>query len=250
MRQTLQHKLKFKDGLALYIGKGIRTNPHRHYALEIVFSYDKLFQIITPDRKYSDCKFAIIPKNIKHQFIGNTDDFQVFIYIDPFHQLAVDLENKWNLSSSIITNFTTLNKIILPSLKEWQDTDENNLLETLSSLVQQMAGRSPIENNTDHRISKSFQHIYNNLNETISIKTIASSIFLSESRYAHLFKLQVGIPFRRYVLWLRMQKTIQSIIEGNSLTSACYAGGFSDLPHFNKAFKDMFGITPSAVLKG
>ena len=84
----------------------------------------------------------------------------------------------------------------------------------------------------------------------IRIKDIASKAHLSESRYAHLFKEQVGIPFRRFVLWTRLQTTVKSVIEGNSLTSACYDGGFSDLPHFSKTFFDMFGVPPSSVLKG
>jgi AraC-like DNA-binding protein len=249
MKQTLEHKLKFKDGLAVYIGNGIKTNLHRHYALEIALSFDKSFQIITNEKSYTDCTFAIIPKNIEHQFISSPGDFQVFIYLDPFHHLSNFLENEFELSSLIITDLAINKKISFPSIQQWIDVDNNNLFETISSLVQQLTRKSHIENKTDYRITKSFQFISDNLNKDISIKKIAESIFLSESRYAHLFKTQVGIPFRRYVLWLRMQKTIQSIMEGNSLTSASYDGGFSDLPHFNKVFQEMFGITPSAVLK-
>uniref|UniRef100_UPI004049614F helix-turn-helix domain-containing protein n=1 Tax=Flavobacterium sp. TaxID=239 RepID=UPI004049614F len=250
MKQTLQHKLKFNDGIAIYIGNGITTNLHKHYALEIVFSYENSFQIITKEKTYEKCKFVIIPKNIEHQFIGSPNDFQVFIYIDPFHQLANFLVEKFELSSHIIANFSTFDKISLPTHKQLLAINNNNLLETIRKLVEQLTNKKHFISKSDPRIAKSFEHIYKNLNKKISIKDISSSIYLSESRYAHLFKQEVGIPFRRYVLWLRLQRTIQSIMEGNSLTTACYDGGFTDLPHFNKVFQDMFGITPSAVLKG
>lgn len=249
MRQTLKHKLKFIDGIALYIGKGIATNPHRHFALEIVLSLDKPFEILTTEKTYSNCQFAIIPKNIKHQFIGNQDDHQVFIYIDPFHQLSNFIEKQFELSEFVITDFPLLDHSKFATLQQWVEIENNKLLDTIENLLGQITDKKSIKHNTDSRISKSFEYISNNLDKNISISSVAKSIFLSESRYAHLFKLEVGIPFRRYVLWQRMQKTIQSILEGNSLTSACYDGGFSDISHFNKVFQQMFGTTPSAVLK-
>jgi len=250
MRQNLKHKLKFSDGIALYIGKGIVTNPHRHFALEIALSFDKPFEIRTTEKIYSDCKFAIIQKDIEHQFISSQDDYQVFIYIDPFHQLSDLIEKTFLSSDFVITNFPKLESFEFPTLQEWIELETDKLAKTIFHILEQIIDIELVANKTDLRIVKSIQHINNNIHKSMSISTIAKSAFLSESRYAHLFKLEVGIPFRRYILWQRMRKTIQSILEGSSITSACYDGGFSDISHFNKAFQQMFGITPSAVLKG
>lgn len=248
-KTELNHKLKFTDGIAIYIGKGITTKPHGHFALEIILSLNKPFDIITNKKVYSNCNFAIIPQNIKHQFIGNQDDHQVFIFIDPFHQLANFLEKEFDLSELIITSLQTPSENNFPTLQQWIQMETKYLSETISKLFGLQVNTCLFENKTDTRIIKSFQYIQENLHKKISIKSISNSVFLSESRYAHLFKLSVGIPFRRYILWQRMQKTIQAILEGDSLTAACYDGGFSDISHFNKVFKEMFGITPSAVLK-
>ncbi len=248
-KTELKHKLKFTDGIAIYLGKGITTKPHKHFALEIILSLNKPFEISTGKKVYNNCHFAIIPKNIKHQFLGNKNDHQVFIFIDPFHKLSNLLEKKFELTELIITDFQTLSKDHFPTLQQWIQMEPKYLSETIIKLfgLQSITGNS--DNKTDTRIINSFQYIQENLHKNISIKSISNSIFLSESRYAHLFKFSVGIPFRRYILWQRMQKTIQSLSEGNSLTAACYDGGFSDSSHFNNVFQEMFGITPSAVLK-
>jgi AraC-like DNA-binding protein len=59
----------------------------------------------------------------------------------------------------------------------------------------------------------------------------------------------MGIPLRRYLLWLRLIKGIKVALEGVSLTSAAHKVGFSDSAHFSRTFKEMFGLTPSELFK-
>jgi AraC-like DNA-binding protein len=81
------------------------------------------------------------------------------------------------------------------------------------------------------------------------IRVIADEIGLSESRFIHLFKEQVGIPFRRYLLWLRLVEAIELVLDGVSLTTAAHTAGFADSAHLSRTFRRMFGITPSYILK-
>ncbi len=76
----------------------------------------------------------------------------------------------------------------------------------------------------------------------IKVKDIADSVFISESRLIHLFKQQVGIPIRKYILWLQLVKALQYSLKNNNITQAAIAAGFSDAPHFNKTLKRMFGL--------
>lgn len=64
----------------------------------------------------------------------------------------------------------------------------------------------------------------------------------------HLFKEQVGIPIRRYILWTRLQVSVQHVLQGETLTQAAHSAGFADSAHFSRTFSDMFGIRPSDVL--
>ena len=60
----------------------------------------------------------------------------------------------------------------------------------------------------------------------------------------------VGLPLRRYLLWLRLQDAVQAIAAGAPLTDAAHAAGFADSAHLSRTFRRMFGITPSDLARG
>ncbi|MBR1213416.1 helix-turn-helix transcriptional regulator [Bradyrhizobium sp. JYMT SZCCT0180] len=72
---------------------------------------------------------------------------------------------------------------------------------------------------------------------------------LSASRFLHLFKAETGVPLRRYRIWNRMGAAVRACGEGSSLTEAAHAAGFASSAHFSSAFRDMFGMMPSDLLK-
>jgi AraC-like DNA-binding protein len=65
----------------------------------------------------------------------------------------------------------------------------------------------------------------------------------------HLFTEQIGIPLRRYVLWLRLMTAVQFAVQGESLTEAAHRAGFSDSAHLCRTFRRMYGITLSGLVK-
>ncbi len=71
---------------------------------------------------------------------------------------------------------------------------------------------------------------------------------LSASRFRHLFAEEVGLPFRRYVLWRRLRLAVIEIQAGADATAAAHAAGFADLAHFSRTLKAMFGVTASQAL--
>ena len=71
---------------------------------------------------------------------------------------------------------------------------------------------------------------------------------LSPMRFQHVFTETMGVPFRRYRQWRRMGQVIRALANGENLTQAAYAAGFSNSAHLSTAFKDMFGLRPSELL--
>jgi AraC-like DNA-binding protein len=63
----------------------------------------------------------------------------------------------------------------------------------------------------------------------------------------HLFKEEVGVPIRRFRQWHRMRVVAALVAKGQTLTDAALGAGFADSSHFSRAFRNMFGITPSSV---
>lgn len=239
--------LKFINGGAIYIGKDVSTQMHHHHAIQLTISFNQTFEIVSPNQSCENCRFVIIPENVSHQFNCASEEYQVFIYFDPFNRLSQLLKNKFALKSNIIIANNLLKEI--PSLDKWLGLKRDDLQELTIRFIERITDCTITPFDKDIRIIKSIEYLADNLDKAIKISDAAKFVCLSESRYAHLFKQQVGIPFRRYILWLRIQKTLLSILTGNSFTIACYDGGFTDLPHFNRTFKEMFGNSPSAILK-
>ncbi|MBF6328091.1 helix-turn-helix domain-containing protein [Nocardia transvalensis] len=79
----------------------------------------------------------------------------------------------------------------------------------------------------------------------VRLRDLAREVNLSESRLGHLFTDEVGIPLRPYVRWLRMQRAIERLASGGSLTDAAHDAGFADSAHLSRACRGMFGRAPS-----
>jgi AraC-like DNA-binding protein len=70
----------------------------------------------------------------------------------------------------------------------------------------------------------------------VSLKTLAAISGLSPSRFMHVFTESVGIPLRRYVLGLRLQRACSELKAGATVTSAACSAGFSDAAHTTRLF--------------
>lgn len=76
---------------------------------------------------------------------------------------------------------------------------------------------------------------------------LAAQLGISVSRLTHLFTEQVGIPLRRYVLWLRLRIAISRVQAGDDLTGAAHGAGFADSAHLTRTTREMFGLPPSVL---
>jgi len=68
----------------------------------------------------------------------------------------------------------------------------------------------------------------------VSLKTIADGVYLLQSRFVSLFKKNVGVPFRRYLMWQRLLEAVRQVTSGAALTEAAYESGFADSAHLNR----------------
>jgi len=108
--------------------------------------------------------------------------------------------------------------------------------------------RQDVKHHVDQRISKVIQLIQENIGDNLSIEILANEVGLSIPRLTQLFRLQTGVPMRRYRLWHRVFRSLVDITASGTLTNSALAAGFSDASHFNRTFRSMFGMTPSHLL--
>ncbi|MGV0741736.1 helix-turn-helix domain-containing protein [Mycolicibacterium sp. XJ870] len=100
----------------------------------------------------------------------------------------------------------------------------------------------------DPRIELAAKQIRDDPAATVSASELAASIGLSESRFLHLFRQEIGSSLRRYRLWSRLLRAGAEIAAGQNLTTAAAEAGFTSPSHLADRFKSTFGLSATQLL--
>lgn len=90
---------------------------------------------------------------------------------------------------------------------------------------------------------------YDSISEPLTIEDLASQAHLSPFHFARQFKATLGLSPHQFLLKIRIEKAVQLLSTGRSLTEIAFATGFYDQSHFVRAFKGATGHTPKAFLR-
>mgnify|MGYP002727041748 FL=1 len=97
----------------------------------------------------------------------------------------------------------------------------------------------------DKTIEGVLNYINSNLENDLSIDTIASKFFISKYYLMRKFKNQIGSSIHNYVVQKRLILARSLISDGLSMSSVCSRCGFNDYSSFVRAFKKVYGVSPS-----
>jgi AraC-like DNA-binding protein len=101
----------------------------------------------------------------------------------------------------------------------------------------------------DARVQRIIDYAASHLDQPLTLNDAAEGIYLSSSRLRHLFVEQTGLAFKTYLLWLRLVRAVDVYSQGQSLTEASHAAGFSDSAHFSRIFKRTFGLPATTLTR-
>lgn len=88
----------------------------------------------------------------------------------------------------------------------------------------------------------SYQHM--------SVKWLASQLYINENYLSRLFKSETGLSLNRYITKQRMQSAKNYLDQGcTNLQQVSSTVGFSDPFYFSKCFKKEYGVAPSKYLQ-
>ncbi len=145
--------------------------------------------------------------------------------------VAYELE----FESQLIKEFTAMRNAAKESLAAFEQLDQMLSYDGLT------------EYKVDARVVVVVEHIKQTVDDNLSVEDLAGIVNLSVPRLVQLFKQQTGVPIRRFRLWHRLYVTAVKMGQGENLTQAAISAGFTDSSHFSHTFRDMLGLTPSAI---
>ncbi|HXC03818.1 MAG TPA: AraC family transcriptional regulator [Bacteroidia bacterium] len=246
----------YKDDICIFFGS-LNPLPHDHHAVEICIGTDQLLHIRVNGEAPVDYKAGLILANCVHEAIldpGKGEKITLLLDADLPVARAITHAYKDSTQYVIPLNPDTVNPFIR-QLKDLKVIGGDNCGDLMLVVIREMLpvlfppSLFPEAPALDERISTVVSYIREHIeNKNFSLAGIAKMVDLSEGRLAHLFKDEIGIPFRKYVLWTRLKVAVNHVLKGTSITQASYIAGFSDSSHFNKVYVKMFGLNPSGPL--
>jgi AraC-like DNA-binding protein len=78
----------------------------------------------------------------------------------------------------------------------------------------------------------------------------AEMAHLSFSRFLHLFKQEVGAPFRSFRTWKRARNLLHYVNRTSNLAYVALDTGYPDSTHFSHSIRKVFGLKPSDIFAG
>ncbi len=100
----------------------------------------------------------------------------------------------------------------------------------------------------DHRLRRICERLTDNPSLDATLAMLAAEAALTERTAARLFLRDTGMTFGRWRQHMRLQRALEHLSAGNSVTQTAFHVGYHDVSSFIAAFKNLFGKTPTQIL--
>lgn len=229
----------------LFLGTGIRNAPHRHFTASIVVGLTGPFPFRAERQRWQRLRGVAVAPNVSQQM--DCDGQQVAILqvdpeTEPYSRMARLFAERGPVT---VLADDVVDRLVAAIGDPAQPALDAAAIWNLT--LDEVAGpwRTPAA--LDARIAQALDRIKRDFPRAPTVAELAAAVALSPGRLLHLWKDEVGISLRRYVLWLRLRHVVARITVGASLTDAAHDAGFADSAHLSRTFSSMFGLPLSRL---
>lgn len=236
--------LSLWPGVLATWGPGGESELHAHHAWHLVVALSGGLKVSGMEAAARSAPAVITRPDVRHA-IGAVGRQVVIVFVDPESEAGAGLSARYPEGISLVDVGTA--DAVRAALGSACSPEEAG---SAAARALEALGVTPRRGSLDPRLGKLLDHLSEAPPEADqSLETLARIVGLSSSRFLHVFTAEVGIPLRPYLRWLRLQRAGGAIAAGMALSEAAYAAGFSDASHLTRTFREMFGTTPSEILK-
>jgi AraC-like DNA-binding protein len=235
-------------GLVLFLGRHLNTAPHCHFSGSITISLDTPIRFREQGKEWCVTRGCAARPNAHFEF-DVQDALVMNVQLDPEMDQCAVLDALDFGDGDVVGLHDAL---VLPL------ADKLNVLAQAGRVSGHALRRAMLEamkpgpspsRSFDPRIARVLELLKSAFPEAPTSGELAAEVGLSEGRLIHLFGEQLGVPLRRYVLWLRVRYMLFCLSMNQNLTDAAHEAGFSDSAHYSRVFREMFGFPPSKMFR-
>ena len=244
------------------------THYHSHY--EILYIQQGQRKIIVNDSKtheLNSASIALLPPNIIHQTISDSDTQQCRVLINISKQLMNEIIEFTSSNITLCFDCNALEltpydrRVVSYNLQILLDADkssslyEDTIKTTLASmlvhlsnvyLTQHKVSQIPmLEMNMRNNMDVITKYISENYDTDISLSTLANLVHITEEYLIRCFKIRFGTTPMKFLNNYRIT-TAKRLIEGDTMniSQIATACGFNSNTAFSRSFKAITGMSP------
>ena len=235
-------RIIFQESYIVIIPSFSKTEFHKHPFMHLFFSRKGCK--VKVDKKEIQGNIIFLDSNVKHA-VEEGSDCEFFLLIDSTSALAERILEKY-VSDRFYCDTTGSITDVYKDIKCLSDEEIIKVVE--DKLLNLDVSVNDIRTK-DERIEQIISRIISGEWLNYNVKEIAKSVFLSESRLTHLFKDEVGISLKSYILIRRMEHAYRFVSLGGKIIQAAMESGFASSAHLAYTCKTLTGVSISDVLK-
>lgn len=219
------------------------NNPviHRHMAAHIIISMGNTMCVVANDELFQ-CHGIMIPSGTPHTVNTYGNPVLVFLY-DCTTDIANQIQSIQCISGECCQN------IVASYADMEQSYTTDNYCHFVEAVLSQLGLVGTTPRVKDERIISAMKHIQSMSSEQLSCQEVADTVYLSQSRFSHLFKEQVGMTFASYLIYQRIMYVYAQAFRGKTITEAALEAGFSSSAHFADVNRRVFGLSASTLTR-
>lgn len=234
----------YKNDRIILSAKYENPQLHKHYSKHILVS-NKPFDCFADGKNYN-VNSMIIQSQVLHSVIKEKDSLMVVFLIDETSHLSKVIDREYLAKDCKNKLDDEIEKGVIHLIESGSSLDD------IDGYVMKQFEYSQLDpSSLDDRILSALKYIQEA--ETINgeiYDLLSEKICLSKSRFLHLFKEEMGIDLKNYLLLKRMEKAYDLVAKKKmNITEAAIMSGFSSSSHFSRACKLHYGISLTDFLK-
>jgi AraC family transcriptional regulator len=238
------------EGGFLLIARAEGVVPsHAHHAIQIVFALEGTVAISGEDGRWREGPGVIVQADVVHSFDCN-GAMGAMLFVDPESSEGMWLQRALGQEIAVLPDARLASCVSELRTFVEQPVESMELGELIRHCVHAVSPGAPPARRLDQRVARVLDAIRARDDLRISLDEAAQLAFLSPSRFAHLFKDEVGLPYSRYMLWRKLTRAMVAIASEGTIAAAAQAADFADAAHLTRTFYQMVGMAPSVLMRG
>lgn len=251
------------------------VSPHKHDYYEFYFPVAGKIEMEVNGKRtpLNHRSTAVIPPGTIHRAVTESDERSYCRYVfwisrSYFRRLRDKMPSLGYIAEQAETGhyihhfsdyeYTSIQSKILRLIEEdkadryghdvFTDLVITDLLMTLSRLVYEQDHPQGREKETD-TVQAIIEYIDQHLEEELSLETLGDQFYISKYYAAHEFKERTGISVHQYIIKKRLERCLDEIKTGKSISRIYSDYGFQDYSAFFRAFKKEYNLSPKEYQK-